>query len=440
MALPSALSSSIVETAFDRQMRIPWWNQERLASSRVMVVGAGALGNEVIKNLALVGVGNLLIVDFDIIEDANLSRSVLFRQDDLGGGRKAEVAALRAQQLNPNPKAMVNAFHGDLVWELGAGVYRHVDLVIGCLDNIEARRTVNERCWQAGIPWIDGGMYELSGSVAVYDADPNQACYECGMDEDAYRRARQRYSCSGYAVRANIRQGREPTTQTTSAIIAALQSQEAIKILHGLDTFGGHKLVYQGYPQNFQLPEPSAFMLVELGLNPDCLCHGEEKYTGGIVELSWATSAQTSARDLLMWATDEMGLEGAVLHLGRTYALEAICAVCGAHTLFDKPAFQLKDDELVCPQCQNTCPRCQVISQGVSTCPNCGQTDLNERSLQGASDLNLAEQAYAALLDRPLRELGIPALHILRLSGAQGAGMFVELTGDLPFVFRAPPS
>jgi DNA-binding transcriptional regulator YhcF (GntR family) len=71
---------------------ISWWEREKVAKARVLVVGAGALGNEVVKNLALMGVGNVFILDFDTIEMANLSRSVLYRESDTGR-RKAEVAA-----------------------------------------------------------------------------------------------------------------------------------------------------------------------------------------------------------------------------------------------------------------------------------------------------------------------------------------------------------
>ena len=73
---------------YGRLRLIPWWRQEKLAAARVLVVGAGALGNEVVKNLALLGVGTILIIDRDVVEPSNLSRSVLFRLAD-GGRPKA---------------------------------------------------------------------------------------------------------------------------------------------------------------------------------------------------------------------------------------------------------------------------------------------------------------------------------------------------------------
>jgi len=75
---------------------ISWWERTKVEKAKVLVVGAGALGNEVTKNLALMGVGNIFILDFDTIEMANLSRSVLYRESDTGR-RKAEIAAARAQ-------------------------------------------------------------------------------------------------------------------------------------------------------------------------------------------------------------------------------------------------------------------------------------------------------------------------------------------------------
>ncbi|MGA9398631.1 MAG: ThiF family adenylyltransferase, partial [Anaerolineaceae bacterium] len=119
---------------------ISWWERDKVQAARVMVVGAGALGNEVIKNLSLMGIGHLFIIDFDTIEAANLSRSVLFREAD-NQRSKAEIAAARAKQLNPQVK--VQYLDGDVTSALGLGIIRRMDVVIGCLDNREARLAIN---------------------------------------------------------------------------------------------------------------------------------------------------------------------------------------------------------------------------------------------------------------------------------------------------------
>src|ERR1700735_2073072 len=97
-----SISNSQVHEAdndrFHRFRLISWWDQEKLARARVLVVGAGALGNEIVKNLALLGIGNVLIADMDRIENSNLSRSILYRARD-NGSYKSEVAARAAGEV-----------------------------------------------------------------------------------------------------------------------------------------------------------------------------------------------------------------------------------------------------------------------------------------------------------------------------------------------------
>ena len=85
---------------YHRQSLISWWDQDVLAGARVLLVGAGALGNEIGKNLALVGFGHVTVVDMDQIERSNLARCALFRESD-EGRFKAEVLAERMVEVNP---------------------------------------------------------------------------------------------------------------------------------------------------------------------------------------------------------------------------------------------------------------------------------------------------------------------------------------------------
>ena len=208
---------------------IAWWDQEKLAAAKVLVVGAGALGNEVLKNLALLGVGTIYVVDFDRIETSNLTRSVLFRARDCGRP-KAEVAAEALRDINPDTRVM--PLLANIMTEVGLGLFRDVDVVIGCLDNREARLWVNRCCWKVNTPWIDGGIQEINGVVKVF-VPPDWACYECAMTENDYRLINLRYSCP-LLRQEDMLAGKVPTAPTISSMIAGLQTQEALKLIHGM--------------------------------------------------------------------------------------------------------------------------------------------------------------------------------------------------------------
>jgi len=126
---------------------IDWFDVERVRAAKIMVIGAGAIGNEVLKNLALLGLGHIFIMDRDTIEMSNLSRSVLYRAAD-SGRDKAETAAKAVCALNPNVKTTI--LKGDVTLDLGLGLLRRMDVVIGCLDNTQARLSINRACWKVG--------------------------------------------------------------------------------------------------------------------------------------------------------------------------------------------------------------------------------------------------------------------------------------------------
>ena len=186
-------SEKIEDSYFDRQQRIDWWSQDRLKAAKVMVVGAGAIGNEVLKNLALLGIGRIFVVDFDTVSKSNLSRTVLFGKKDIGK-RKASVAARVTQKMCLEDTARVDWFHGDLVWELGVGIYKEMDIVLGCLDNVEARLAVNRNCRLANVPWIDAGITKLRARVNPYS--PEGVCYQCNLSSARIEKSGQRYSLS----------------------------------------------------------------------------------------------------------------------------------------------------------------------------------------------------------------------------------------------------
>lgn len=210
---------------------LSWFKKDKVKNARVLVVGAGALGNEVVKDLALFGVGHIYVVDFDQIELSNLTRSVLFREEDAyNHSYKAEIVAKRAMEINPQIK--VTPFVGNLLSEVGFGIYRMVDVVIGCLDSRIARYQLNRLCMRAGKSWVDGSIENMTGSVQVYT--PGVACYECGLSRDEFNHIMVRTGCAD-VVNLQSSAGRVATTPISASIIGAIEVQEAMKIIH-LDT------------------------------------------------------------------------------------------------------------------------------------------------------------------------------------------------------------
>src|SRR6478735_4357692 len=229
------------EDRFARFRLISWWDQRRLNNARVVVIGAGALGNEILKNLALLGIGRVFVADLDRVANSNLSRSVLFREADCGRP-KVEVVAERSREIYPEMK--VEPFFGNITYDLGLGIYRWADVIIGGLDNREARVAINQAAAKVGKPWIDGAIERLDGVARVFDPATGP-CYECTMSEVDWKMLAARRSCA-LLSRAEMDMGRVPTTPTTASVIAGIQVQEALKMLHGLPTIAGQGFVFEG--------------------------------------------------------------------------------------------------------------------------------------------------------------------------------------------------
>jgi adenylyltransferase/sulfurtransferase len=363
---------------------ISWWKQEVVRDATVLVVGAGALGNEVLKNLALMGVGNLLIADFDTIEDSNLSRSVLFRATD-NGKRKVDAAAAAIKALNPDVK--VKAWHGDINFEMGQGVFRHVDAIVGCLDNREARLSINRFAYGVNKPWVDGAIQELMGIVRVFW--PWQgACYECTLTDADYQIINLRYSCPLLA-RDNLLQGKVPTTPTSASIVAAFQTQEALKLLHGMEVQPGKALLINGLTNDIYTTE---YPVKEM-----CMSHAT---LDPIIALPEATAAGTTAAELLAIARERVGPQ-TVVELGFELVTTMTCPDCGQ----EEPVFR----------------RMARLFDTAYACPACG----------GRREMALAHRLSGdePFLARKLAELDIPPLAIVR--ARQGSEkVYLELTGD----------
>jgi adenylyltransferase/sulfurtransferase len=376
------------EDRFARFRLISWWNQDRLRSAKVLVIGAGALGNEIVKNLALLGVGHVFVADRDRVENSNLSRSILFRESDRGRP-KAEVAAIRAAEIYPSMNAQ--PFLGNIVYDLGAGVYSWADVILGGLDNREARVAINQATARAGKVWIDGAIERLDGVARVFDPATGP-CYECTMGENDWKMLEARRSCA-LLSRGDMEQGKVPTTPTTASIIAGIQVQEAIKYLHGLETISGHGFIFDGTGHQSYL--------VSYTRKEECPAHDANL---PVEVLSWQVGS-TRAGDLLERVRSDLG-SNAVIEFGRDLLASLHCPTCSE----DEPVFTSLGK----------------VTESRGRCPRCGQP-------RAPAMFHSLGDTDRGLLDLTLGEIGIPPWDVL---GGR-AGMiqrFYEFRGDSALV------
>ena len=325
------LDLTLPEDRYSRFRLIPWWDQDLLKASKILVVGAGALGNEIIKNLALLGIGQITVADMDSIENTNLSRSVLYREKD-EGRKKAEVAAERAMEINP--LISVTPFIGNVIYDLGIGAFLDHDLVICGLDNREARLWINRCCYRVSKPWIDGAIEVLNGTVKVF-VPPYTACYECTMNKVDFDMIARRKACS-LLTKDQMLEGKIPTTPTTSSVVAGIECQEAVKLLHNredLPPLAGMGFFFNGLTHDSHI---TVFQKKE-----DCMSH--ETYED-IVQTDFDQG--TTLREVLERAKTDLG-EGASLNLPREFVIKFECK-CGKERDVFKQLGRLKESDAKC--------------------------------------------------------------------------------------------
>jgi molybdopterin/thiamine biosynthesis adenylyltransferase len=146
-----------------RQKLIQGWDQEVLKNACVFIAGVGALGCEIAKDLALMGIGKLMLCDMDKIETSNLSRQMLFYKGD-EGKFKAEAAAERLKLMNPYLETEVFTYP---LQKIPMDKYKQCDVIVAALDNVQARMDLNKFCIKLGIPMVEGGTVGFEGHVQV---------------------------------------------------------------------------------------------------------------------------------------------------------------------------------------------------------------------------------------------------------------------------------
>ncbi len=189
--------------------------QQKLAAARMLIIGMGGLGSPVAMYLAAAGVGELVIVDDDVVDLSNLQRQIVHSSADIGRP-KVESAQQRLNALNP--ECTITAIKQRLDAEAMTEQARQVDVVIDACDNFETRFIINAACVQTRTPLVSGAAIRLEGQVAVFRNDiDNSPCYHCLYKDEGELDQ----SCSANGVLAPL-----------VGIIGSVQALEAIKIIN----------------------------------------------------------------------------------------------------------------------------------------------------------------------------------------------------------------
>ncbi len=211
--------------------------QERILSSRVLIIGAGGLACPAGLYLASSGVGHLTLVDHDVIDLTNLQRQIAHVHERLG---KLKVESLRQSMLALNPEievlALAEKISGSHLREL---IGAH-DLVLDCSDNFATRHEVNQACVQQRKPLVSGAAIKMQGQISVFDfRQPDSACYHCLFpDGEEVEETR----CATTGVFAPL-----------TGVIGCLQAAEALKLMTGLGrTLHGRLMLFNIAQQHWR--------------------------------------------------------------------------------------------------------------------------------------------------------------------------------------------
>ncbi|MEI7189843.1 HesA/MoeB/ThiF family protein [Dickeya dianthicola] len=190
--------------------------QQKLAASRVLLVGLGGLGSPAALYLAAAGVGTLLLADHDTLHISNLQRQILYRSTDLARP-KAVLARHALEAVNPLVKTV--ALTTRLAGESLEKAVAQADLVLDCCDNMATRHAVNAACVAAQKPLISASAVGFSGQLLVLTPPYPHGCYAC-LYPDASEPQR---NCRTAGVLGPV-----------VGVMGTLQALEAIKLLCGL--------------------------------------------------------------------------------------------------------------------------------------------------------------------------------------------------------------
>lgn len=154
---------------YSRHLAIPEFNisgQRKLKASKVLVVGTGGLGSPLLLYLTAAGVGNIGIVDFDVVDESNLQRQILFNVDDVG---KSKVEIAKKKLLKLNPYVNIKIFNTRLTSANALNIIKDYDVIADGTDNFPTRYLVNDACVLLDKPNVYASIFRFEGQVSVFN-------------------------------------------------------------------------------------------------------------------------------------------------------------------------------------------------------------------------------------------------------------------------------
>jgi molybdopterin/thiamine biosynthesis adenylyltransferase len=233
-----------------QQIQIGKEGQAKLRDGRVVVVGTGALGNDLVRNLVLMGIGHITLIDYDKVELSNLNRSMYSKADI--GKNKAEALA---RIMNENyPYSELTAIP-KRVERVKPKVLKEADVIISGLDSMLVRIWLSDFAINNKIPFIDGGLKGLTARVQVWM--PDWACMACEIPPDNYAEIMELHdSCE------TLEDTKISAFPTVTSVTASIQANEAMKIILGKTPMKGVLLIDL---------LSGRYTLMPLKKNPECM-------------------------------------------------------------------------------------------------------------------------------------------------------------------------
>jgi sulfur-carrier protein adenylyltransferase/sulfurtransferase len=256
--------------------------QKKLKEGSVLVVGAGGLGSPVLLYLAAAGLGNIGIVENDIVEETNLQRQVIFSTDDIGKS-KLDIAFGRLTNLNPH--ILIDKHPVRLEAGNALQIIRNYKVVVDCTDNFPTRYLINDACVLSNIPYVYGSVFRFEGQISVFST-VDGPCYRCLYPEPPPPDTVP--NCAEGGVLGIL-----------PGIMGAMQATEVIKIITGIgEVLAGRVLLFNALEMKFRE--------IKLNKNPECTVCGTkptirtlinyQQFCG--VPMSWNTYKRDSEHEI----------------------------------------------------------------------------------------------------------------------------------------------